>query len=59
MAIAIAAVAIVTFLFYRYLGDLLAWVKPITIAILARLGGLLLATLGFQMFLNGLKNFFG
>lgn len=51
--------AIVTFLFHCYLGDLLARVKPTTIAILARLGGLLLATPGFQMFLNGLKNFFG
>ena len=58
MAIAIGAVGVVTFLFYRYLGDLLARVKPTTVAILARLGGLLLATLGFQMLLNGLKNFF-
>ncbi len=58
MAIAIAAVALATFLFYRYLGDLLARLQPATIAILARLGGLLLATLGFQMFLNGIKNFF-
>ena len=58
MGVAIAAVAVVTFLFYRFLGDALARVKPTTIAILARLGGLLLATLGFQMFLNGLKNFF-
>ncbi len=58
MTIAIAIVAVVTFAFYRYLGDALARVKPTTVAILARLGGLLLATLGFQMFLNGLKNFF-
>ena len=58
MAIAILVVAVVTFLFYRYLGDLLAKLKPTAIAILARLGGLLLATLGVQMLLNGLKNFF-
>ena len=58
MLIAIAAVAIVTFMFYRYLGDLLARVKPATIAIMARLGGLILATLGFQMFLSGIRDFF-
>jgi multiple antibiotic resistance protein len=58
MAIAIAAVAVVTFLFYRYLGDLLARLKPTAISILARLGGLVLATIGFQMVLNGLKQFF-
>jgi multiple antibiotic resistance protein len=44
--------------FYRYLGDLLARLKPATIAIMARLGGLILATLGFQMFLNGIRNFY-
>ena len=58
MGIAIAVVALVTFLFYRFLGDLLARLKPATIAIVARLGGLVLASLGFQMFLNGIKNFF-
>ena len=58
MGVAIVAVAVSTFLFFRFFGDLLARMKPTTIAILARLGGLLLATLGFQMVLNGLKNFF-
>ncbi len=58
MAAAIGIVAVITFLFYRFLGDALSRVKPTTIAILARLGGLILATLGFQMFLNGIKNFF-
>lgn len=58
MGIAIAIVAVATFLFYNYFGNLLAKMKPATIAILARLGGLILATLGFQMLLNGLKNFF-
>lgn len=59
MAIAIAAVAVVTFLFYCFMGGLLARLKPSAVAIMARIGGLLLATLGFQMFLTGLKNFFG
>ena len=58
MGVAILVVVVVTFVFYRYLGDALSRVKPTTIAILARLGGLILATLGFQMFLNGIKNFF-
>jgi multiple antibiotic resistance protein len=59
MGVAIVAVALVTFLFYRYMGGLLARLKPSAVAILARIGGLLLATLGFQMFLGGLKSFFG
>lgn len=58
MGIAVITVAIVTFLFYRYLGDALAKVKPTTLAILARLGGLILASLGVQMLLGGLKAFF-
>ncbi|GAB93532.1 MarC family protein [Gordonia rhizosphera] len=59
MATAIAAVAIVTFGFYRYMGSLLARMKPTTVAIMARLGGLILATLGFQMLLAGIGNFYG
>jgi multiple antibiotic resistance protein len=59
MGVAIVAVALATFLFYRYMGGLLTRLKPTAIAILARIGGLLLATLGFQMFLGGLKSFFG
>jgi len=58
MGIAVGIVAVLTFLFYRYLGDAIARVKPNTIAILARLGGLILATIGVQMLLNGLKMFF-
>lgn len=58
MAIAIGVVALVTFGFYRYMGSLLDRVKPTTIAILARLGGLILATLGAQMLLSGLKEYF-
>lgn len=58
MAIAIAAVAVATFAFYGYLGDLLARVKPTTVSILAPLGGLILATLGLQMLLGGLRDLF-
>lgn len=58
MAIAIGIVALATFLFYRFVGDALARVKPATIAIVARIGGLVLATLGAQMLLSGLKEFF-
>lgn len=59
LGVAIAAVALVTFLFYRYAGGLLARLQPSTAAILTRIGGLLLATLGIQMLLSGLKSFFG
>lgn len=58
MAIAVAVVAIVTFFFYRYMGALLSKLKPTTIQVMARLGGLILATMGVQMLLNGLKTFF-
>lgn len=58
MGVAIAVVALLTLLSYRYMGGMLARLKPATAAILARIGGLLLTTLGFQMFLGGLKTFF-
>jgi multiple antibiotic resistance protein len=58
MAVAVAAVAVATFIFYNFMGGLLGRMKPAAIAILARLGGLILATLGLQMLLNGLKQFF-
>ena len=40
-------------------GRAAAWLKPGAVAIVARIGGLLLAALGFQLYLGGLKNFFG
>lgn len=53
-----AAVAIVAFVSFRWLGGLLAQVPERTTALLLRLGGMLLATIGLQMLLGGLKRFF-
>ncbi len=52
-------VAIVTFASMNYLGGLIAKLSRQATALLIRIGGLLLATIGAQMFLGGLKNFFG
>lgn len=56
--ISVAIVVIATFLTFAWLGHLVAQVKPTVMALLARLGGLLLATFGVQMLLGGLRNFF-
>ena len=52
-------VAIVTFASMNWLGGLIAKLSRQATALLIRIGGLLLATIGAQMFLGGLKNFFG
>ena len=52
-------VAIVTFASMNYLGGFIAKLSRQATALLIRIGGLLLATIGAQMFLGGLKNFFG
>ena len=54
----VAAVAVVAFVGFVWLGGLLAKVSPSATALLMRLGGLLLATIGVQMLLGGLKSFF-
>ena len=56
--IGVAAVAALTFVSFQWLGGLLARLSPSTTALLMRLGGLLLATIGTQMLLGGLKKFF-
>jgi multiple antibiotic resistance protein len=53
------AVALVTFASMQYLGGLISRLSRQATALLVRVGGLLLATIGAQMFLGGLKNFFG
>ncbi len=52
-------VAVITFASMNYLGGLIAKLSRQATALLLRIGGLLLATIGAQMFLGGLKNFFG
>lgn len=56
--LAVAVVAVVVFVSFAYLGDAISRLSAQTTALLQRLGGLLLATIGTQMVLNGLKNFF-
>ncbi len=52
-------VALIAFVSYAFLSGLFTKVRPATIAVLARVGGLLLATIGVQMLLGGLGRFFG
>ena len=53
-----AGVALVAFLSYYLLGGALSRVSAKTTSLLVRIGGLLLATIGTQMLLNGIKGFF-
>ncbi len=52
-------VGIVAFVSFEWLGDLIARMSPTATALLVRVGGLLLATIGAQMMLGGLRTFFG
>ena len=52
------AVALLTFVSFRFLGGLLSKLSDRATALMLRLGGMLLATIGLQMLLGGLKRFF-
>lgn len=56
--IAVAVLAVVIFVSFQWLGGLLAKVSARTTSLLMRMGGLVLATIGTQMLLGGLKQFF-
>ena len=59
---ALAGVAIVSVLVwvgFAFLGDWFARLKPTATAMLARIGGLLLATIGMQLVLGGIRTFYG
>ncbi len=56
--IGVACVAGAAFVAFCWLGDALSKVSARTTALLLRLGGMLLATIGVQMLLGGLKKFF-
>lgn len=56
--IAVGVVALSAFVSYVWFGGAIAKLKPAVVAVLARIGGLLLATIGAQMMLNGFKLFF-
>lgn len=57
--VAVGVTALVTFLSKAFLGDLLARTSAQTAQLLQRIGGLLLATIGTQLALNGLRGFYG
>ena len=52
------AVALVIFVTFYWLGGMLSRLSPSATALMLRLGGMLLATIGMQMLLGGLKNYF-
>lgn len=52
------AVVLMTYVSFAWLGQLIGRAKPATVAIFMRTGGLLLATIGAQMTLSGIKSFF-
>lgn len=52
-------VTVIAFLSYALLSGLFTKVRPATMAVISRIGGLLLATIGVQMLLGGLAKFFG
>jgi multiple antibiotic resistance protein len=52
------AVALAAFISYAWLGDALSKMRPATMTLASKIGGLLLFMIGAQMFLTGLKNFF-
>ena len=55
----VGAVALVTFVSMAYLSDMLSRLKPQTTQFLLRIGGLLLATLGTQLAMSGIRTFYG
>ncbi|MGK7937413.1 MAG: MarC family protein [Xenococcaceae cyanobacterium] len=56
--VSVGAVALVSYICFGWLSKIIEKAKPQTVALLARIGGLLLATIGTQMILSGLKGFF-
>ncbi len=55
----VAAVVIVTFVLFVYFGNVMAKMSERTAALVTRLGGLLLATIGLQIALGGFRTYFG
>ena len=57
--IGVGVVALLAFVSYAVLSEAFTKIRPATMAIVQRIGGLLLATIGVQMLLGGLARFFG
>ncbi len=51
-------VGVVAFVSYEWIGGMMTRLSDTATMLIVRIGGLLLATIGFQMLLGGLKNFF-
>ena len=56
--VAAAAMALLAFVVFSWLGKVIGRAQDKTMQIVVRIGGLLLATIGAQMMLGGLKEFF-
>ena len=56
--VGVAIVSVLVFVGFAFLGGAFARLKPTTTALLARLGGLLLATIGTQLLLSGIRSFY-
>ncbi|MGI9199733.1 MAG: MarC family protein, partial [Woeseiaceae bacterium] len=56
--ISVATVAGVAYFSFAWLGQLIERIRPESVEVILRIGGLLLMTIGMQMLLGGLKNFF-
>ena len=54
----LAVVCVLVFVGFAFLGDLIARLRPSATAMLARVGGMLLATIGTQLLLGGIRNFY-
>lgn len=56
--VAVAIISVLVFVAFAYLGDFIARLKPSATAMLARVGGILLATIGTQLLLGGIRTFY-
>jgi multiple antibiotic resistance protein len=57
--IGVGVVAVIAFVTFGLLSGVLSKIRPATMAVIARIGGMLLATIGVQMLLGGLDRYFG
>ena len=57
--VAVGIVSALVFIGFAFLGSAFDRLKPASAAILARVGGLLLATIGAQLVLGGIRTFYG
>ena len=56
--VAAAVVAVAVYLSFAWLGSVISKASPKTLSVALRLGGLLLATIGIQLLLGGIVNYF-